>query len=292
MHPALAPEKLRYLVTTLVSTQTALTTGGRAGASALTEAQLGHFTEPDLLTLLRALMNTWQPGELPADFWQIQDAALQALTARKGVVGLESLPASSHDQRLRLWRGDITRLQVGAIVNAANSALLGCFAPGHHCIDNAIHSAAGLQLRLACADYMRQQAPGYAEPTGSAVITPAYNLPAQAVIHTVGPIVGHYSPTAAQQEELASSYRSCLALARNSGLSSIALCCVSTGVFGYPQEQAAQVAVEEAQRFLNQLPAHENFTIIFNVFSERDHDIYSTLLNPTDSEPKPGPQGR
>lgn len=244
----------------------------------LTEAQLGQLTETDLLALLRALMNTWQPGELPADFWQIQDATLQALRARQGVVELESLPASPQDQRLRLWRGDITRLQVGAIVNAANSALLGCFAPGHQCIDNAIHSAAGLQLRLACADYMRQQGPGYAEPTGSAVLTPAYNLPAEAVIHTVGPIVGHRSPTATQQEKLASSYRSCLSLARNSGLSSIALCCISTGVFGYPQEEAAQVAVEEAQCFLKQLPAHENFTIIFNVFSERDHDIYRALL--------------
>jgi O-acetyl-ADP-ribose deacetylase (regulator of RNase III) len=180
---------------------------------------------------------------------------------------------SPADGRLRLWRGDITTLAADAIVNAANSQMLGCWVPGHHCIDNAIHTFAGVQLRLACALLM--QAQGHEEPTGQAKVTDAYNLPTKRIIHTVGPIANGL-PTARHRAELASCYRSCLDAAAAEGLHSLAFCCISTGIFGFPQEEAAGIAVRTVRAWLDE--AATDLVVVFNVFGAKDELLYRGLL--------------
>ena len=177
------------------------------------------------------------------------------------------------DGDLYLWQGDITRLAVDAIVNAANSALLGCFQPLHYCIDNAIHTYAGLDLRNCCNEIMQKQ--GHPEPTGQAKMTPGFNLPCQYVLHTVGPIVdGRLTQTHCDQ--LASCYRACLTLAEENGCGSIAFCCISTGVFGFPKQEAAEIAVRTVKDYKQ---AHQSrIKVIFNVFKGEDYAIYQALL--------------
>lgn len=219
--------------------------------------------------LLRALFNVRPPTDASAEFLQVQDAYLKEAIREKGVTALSELsPIRPHQY---LWRGDITTLAVDAIVNAANSQMLGCFAPNHGCIDNAIHTFAGVQLRLACNEIMQRQ--GHEEPTGTAKITPGFNLPAKYVLHTVGPIV---SGRLAEKhcKELASCYQSCLALAAENGLLSVAFCCISTGVFGFPQREAARIAVETVTAFQREHP----IDVVFNVFKEADLAIYRRLL--------------
>ena len=195
--------------------------------------------------LLRSLMNVRPPLPLDVEFLAVQDELLLAEREEKGVVDAAALPVSASDSRLILWQGDITRLSVDAIVNAANSALLGCFVPCHGCIDNAIHSAAGLQLRDACNRLMEQQ--GHPEPTGQAKLTAGYNLPARYVLHTVGPIVqGRVSRH--DRELLASCYRSCLELAAEHDLQSVAFCCISTGEFHFPNQEAAKIRSADGER--------------------------------------------
>lgn len=206
----------------------------------------------------------------------IQDEELSEQRIEKGVVPLHSIPASPLYPRLRLWQGDITRLQVDAIVNAANSQMLGCFVPLHRCIDNAIHSAAGMQLREECASIM--QAQGHEEPTGKAKITHGYNLPAKWVIHTVGPIVYGVYPTEEDCRLLCECYRSCLQLADEKGLSSLAFCCISTGEFHFPQDKAAEIAVATVRGYLASHPACSLTAIVFNVFKESDYYLYTELL--------------
>ena len=223
--------------------------------------------------LLRALMNVRPPRPLSAEFLRLQDELLSAEREERGVVDLMTLPAVPSDPHIVLWQGDITRLAADAIVNAANSALLGCFIPCHRCIDNAIHSAAGLQLRAECAALMERQ--GHPEETGTAKLTAGYNLPARHVLHTVGPIVAG-ALTEEDRALLASCYRSCLSLAAKHGLSSIAFCCISTGEFHFPNAAAAKIAVREVRAFLR-----ENNTIkrvVFNVFKDEDRAIYERLL--------------
>jgi O-acetyl-ADP-ribose deacetylase (regulator of RNase III) len=219
--------------------------------------------------LLRGLFNVRPPIQASAEFLAVQDAYLQEAAREKGVVALSDLaPVKPH---LYLWRGDITTLAVDAIVNAANSALLGCFSPNHGCIDNAIHTYSGVQLRLACDAIMRAQ--GHPEPTGAAKITPGFNLPAKFVLHTVGPIVS--GPLSERHKaELASCYESCLRLAEENGLKSVAFCCISTGVFGFPQEEAARIAVDTVTAF----QARSGLDVVFNVFKEADLKIYRGLL--------------
>ena len=183
------------------------------------------------------------------------------------------LPSIPRDSRLVLWQGDITTLKVDAIVNAANSALLGCFRPLHSCIDNIIHTRSGIQLRLFCDDIMRRQ--GHEEPTGQAKITPAFNLPGKYILHTVGPII--YGPLRKQDcEALASCYRSCMKLAVENGCRSVAFCCISTGEFHFPQEKAAEIAVQTVTSFLN--AQKSDIRVIFNVFKDEDLHIYQKLL--------------
>lgn len=195
------------------------------------------------------------------------------MIAEAGVSTLDTAKPSPLNEHVLLWRGDITTLAVGAIVNAANSQMLGCWVPGHHCIDNAIHTYSGVQLRAECARLMEEQ--GAEEPTGMAKITPAYNLPCKRVIHTVGPIANG-NPTNLHRAQLASCYTNCLGLAASEDLASIAFCCISTGVFGFPQREAAQIAVRTVKEWLG---SHgSEMRVVFNVFSKTDERIYQELL--------------
>ena len=200
--------------------------------------------------LLRSLFNIRMPRETSEEFLRIQDAYLQEETQRKGITDIENLHPVQED--IYLWQGDITTLKCGAIVNAANSQMLGCFQPCHGCIDNAIHTFAGIQLRRDCNEIMHEQ--GHDEPPGQAKITPAYNLPCLYIIHTVGPIV---SGKLNEQhcELLKSCYLSCLKLAEENGVDSIAFCCISTGVFGFPQREAAEIAISTVKRHKKQQKA-------------------------------------
>ena len=222
-------------------------------------------------TLLRSLLNIRMPKPVTEEFLTVQNAYLQEETRRKGITALSDLVPVQEE--IYLWCGDITTLKCDAIVNAANSQMLGCFCPNHGCIDNAIHTFAGVQLRLTCADLMKQQC--HEEETGNAKITPAYNLPCRYVLHTVGPIV-HGNLTKKDKELLASCYQSCLELAERNGLKSIAFCCISTGEFHFPNDKAAQIAVETVKRYKEQ--AHSKIEVIFNVFKELDYNIYRELL--------------
>lgn len=221
--------------------------------------------------LLRSLFNIREPKESTAEFLSVQDEYLQEVLSEKGVTDLNSL--SPNAEGLYLWQGDITTLCCDAIVNAANSGLLGCFCPCHGCIDNAIHTFAGVQLRLACNELMKQQ--GFLEATGKAKITPAFNLPSKYVLHTVGPIVqGHL--TKSDCELLASCYRSCLELAVENGIESIAFCCISTGEFHFPNDKAAEISVQTVRNFKSQ--THSKIKVVFNVFKDMDYKIYRKLL--------------
>ena len=221
--------------------------------------------------LLRGLMNVRRPQETPAELLRVQDEYLQAETAAKGITDIADL--TPIQPGLYLWQGDITTLRCDAIVNAANSGMTGCYIPNHRCIDNAIHTFAGVELRLACAELMEKQ--GHSEPTGRAKITPAFDLPCRYVLHTVGPIIqGRVTPR--DRERLSSCYRSCLELAADNGLESVAFCCISTGEFHFPNEQAAQIAVETVKEFLKKQTSVKK--VIFNVFKDKDREIYERLL--------------
>ena len=221
--------------------------------------------------LLRGLMNVRHPAAISREFLEVQDAYLQEELAAKKITRLSELPPVR--EGIYLWRGDITTLECGAIVNAANSGMTGCYQPCHNCIDNCIHTYAGVQLRLKCAEIMAEQ--GYAEPTGQAKITPAYNLPCEYVIHTVGPIV---QGKLAQEHcaLLESCYRSCLKLADENGVGSIAFCCISTGVFMFPNDKAAEIAVDTVRKYKTETGS--KIEVVFNVFKEQDERIYRELL--------------
>lgn len=221
--------------------------------------------------LLRSLMNIRPPKPIAQNFFKEQDLYLQEEINKHKITSIADLVPRK--KGLYLWQGDITRLKVDAIVNAGNSELLGCFAPCHGCIDNAIHSSAGIQLRLECQKIMEQQ--GFPEPTGNAKITKAYNLPSKYILHTVGPII-YGELTEKYRSMLASCYLSCLKLAENYGLSSIAFCCISTGEFHFPNDIASQIAVDTVTEYLNK--THSKMEVIFNVFQERDWKIYNRLL--------------
>lgn len=221
--------------------------------------------------LLRSLFNIRMPKTVTEEFLMVQNAYLKEEIRRKGITELSNLEPVSKE--IYLWRGDITTLRCDAIVNAANSQMLGCFCPNHGCIDNAIHTFAGVQLRLACRDLMKQQ--GHEEETGKAKITPAYNLPSRYVIHTVGPIV-YGGLTKKDKDLLASCYRSCLELAERKGLKSIAFCCISTGEFHFPNDKAAQIAIETVKRYKEE--TQSEIEVIFNVFKKLDYNIYKRLF--------------
>ena len=227
----------------------------------------------DLWQTYRALVNTRPPWPASDAHLSAQDELLQGLIAEAGIHDLREATPSSADPRILLWRGDITTFAADAIVNAANSQMLGCWVPGHHCIDNAIHTYAGIQLRAECARIMDAQ--GFEEPTGQAKITSAYNLPSKRILHTVGPIANG-CPTARHRVQLASCYTSCLDLAAREGLRSVAFCCIGTGIFGYPQREAAGIAVDAVRTWLD--GNESDMTVVFNVFGDTDEQIYRNLL--------------
>ncbi len=252
-------ERLRYLLDYLISEE--------EQDSALTIPN----DEEQQKRLLRALMNVRAPKKISSAFLEIQDAYLQEETRRKGIVSIDETEAIGNG--IRLWQGDITRLQVDGIVNAANSGMLGCFYPCHGCIDNAIHTYAGVQLRAACDEIMRRQ--GTPEETGGAKLTPAYNLPSRFVLHTVGPIITG-EPTRTDRELLRSCYGSCLRLAEENKLRSIAFCCISTGEFRFPNEEAAVIAIDAVRSYKEK--QESEIEVIFNVYKDDDYNIYRRLL--------------
>ena len=216
-------------------------------------------------------MNVRMPAPVSNEFLKIQNEYLTIALNEKGITDFNDLTPVQGD--IYIWQGDITTLRCGAIVNAANSSLLGCFQPLHNCIDNCIHTYSGIQLRNKCNEIMQQQ--GHQEPTGKAKITPAYNLPCKYVIHTVGPIVNNFL-TEEHCELLESCYLSCLETAQKNNVKSIAFCCISTGVFGFPQKEAAEIAVKTVKKF--KAKTGSGIKIIFNVFKDEDREIYEKLF--------------
>ena len=227
--------------------------------------------QPDKRRLLRSLMNVRPPVPASEEFLKVQDAYLQERLAERGVTEPENL--TPIQPGIYLWQGDITTLAADAIVNAANSRILGCFVPCHGCIDNAIHTYAGIQLRMECARIMAGQRKE--EATGKAKITKAYNLPCRYVLHTVGPII-YGTVTKTDCELLAGCYRSCLKLAAAYGLKSVAFCCISTGEFHFPNELAAEIAIQTVRTWQQQ--NSNRIEVIFNVFKDSDYEIYNRLL--------------
>ena len=223
----------------------------------------------ELFRIYRSLVNIRPAGLPDAEYLETEEAFLREYTAEKGITTIGDL--SPAEDGIYLWRGDITTLACDAIVNAANSGMTGCWSPCHSCIDNAIHTFAGVQLRYACDQLMRAQ--GHEEPTGSAKLTEAYALPCKYILHTVGPIVDR-ALNDVHKRLLESCYQSCLTLASENGIRSIAFCCISTGVFGFPQQEAAEIAVRTIREFRE---THD-IKIIFNVFKEDDEMIYRRLL--------------
>lgn len=233
---------------------------------------------------LRSLMNIREPRSMQEDVIKIQDEFLAGEALEKGIVSLDMIPTvtaqygSRHifADKISIWQGDITRIQAGAIVNAANSQMLGCFVPCHRCIDNAIHSAAGIQLRAECSHYMNrrkmQYGSRYEEPTGQAVLTKGYNLPAAYVIHTVGPIVGGVL-SSRHRQDLQNCYENVLKCCVENGIRSVAFCCISTGEFHFPNAEAAKIAVKTVADFLTGNKAAFD-RIIFNVFKDVDRKLY------------------
>lgn len=221
--------------------------------------------------LLWGLMNVRMPHNISKEFLNIQDSYLQEETENKQIADVNTLIPVQNG--IYIWQGDITSLCCDAIVNAANSGMTGCYVPNHRCIDNCIHSFAGIQLRLDCAEIMRKQ--GYEEPTGKAKITSAYNLPCRYILHTVGPIISR-RVTDRDCELLESCYRSCLELAAENELESVAFCCISTGEFHFPNDKAAEIAVNTVKKFLEQKTSVKK--VVFNVFKDIDKDIYRKLL--------------
>jgi len=225
----------------------------------------------EMFRIYRSLVNVRMPKEIDEEYLRVEDEFLKSLIEEKHITVFEDLTEAEPD--IFLWQGDITTLKCDAIVNAANSQMLGCFVPCHTCIDNCIHTFSGIRLRMKCAEIMRNQ--GHEEPTGTAKITPAYNLPCRYVLHTVGPIVNG-KLTDEHRKLLASCYRSCLELAEEHGIKSIAFCCISTGVFGFPQKEAAEIAVKTVRRYKSE--AKSDIKVIFNVFKDEDRIIYENIL--------------
>ncbi len=227
--------------------------------------------------LLRALFNVRMPGKVSDEFLRVQDDYLKEEISKKGIVKISDLQPIQ--KGIYLWQGDITRLKADAIVNAANSQMTGCYQPNHTCIDNCIHTFAGIQLRLECAEIIEKQ--GFPEPTGRAKITSGYNLPCKYVLHTVGPIVNRTASgwerlTSEHCRQLSSCYQSCMELAEKNNCGSIAFCCISTGVFRFPNKKAAEIAVKTVKEYREKM--RSKIEVVFNVFKDDDYEIYENLL--------------
>lgn len=242
------------------------------------------YTEEEKKNAIRSLMNIRMPREISEELLQLQDNYLKKELTQKGVVTLEEIPVVKGQPGISLWQGDITRLKVGAIVNAANSQMLGCFVPCHRCIDNAIHSAAGMQLREECDHIMKERriryGRSYEEPVGTATLTAGYHLPCDYVIHTVGPIV-YGGLNDALCEDLRNCYENVLKCCVEHQIRSVAFCCISTGEFHFPNDAAAEIAVETVTDFLK-IHSGRLDRVIFNVFKDMDREIYEAILQKED----------
>ncbi len=227
--------------------------------------------ETQQFNLYRSLVNVRMPKNTSKEYLEIEGEFLKEETKRKGITSLSSL---NFNNGISFWQGDITSLECDAIVNAANSQLLGCFVPCHRCIDNCIHTFSGIRLREKCFEIMQKQ--NSPEPTGRAKITPAYNLPCKYVIHTVGPIITHFV-TDKHRKLLACCYEECLKCAEENGLESIAFCCISTGEFHFPNVEAAEIAINTVKKYKQE--TNSKIKVIFNVFKDLDRDIYERLLS-------------
>ena len=236
--------------------------------------------------VLRSMMNIRMPGMMPSSVLEVQDAYLQERALENGIVQVADIPTAADQgstrpqaEHISVWQGDITKLAADAIVNAANSKMLGCFIPMHICIDNCIHTFAGVQLRAECNQKMNElrakYGPDYEQPTAVPLLTDGYNLPAKKVIHVVGPIVSD-GLTKALEEDLANCYRNTLGMCRDNGIKSVAFCCISTGVFRFPNDRAAEIAVDTVQRWLDD--TGYEIRVIFNVFKDEDRQLYERLL--------------
>ena len=226
-------------------------------------------SEREQFQLYRSLVNIRSASPVSQEYLDMENQFLQDMTAQKGITDIADLQPIKNN--IYLWQGDITTLKCEAIINAANSGMTGCYQPCHNCIDNCIHTFAGVKLRLECAEIMQKQ--GHDEPTGQAKITSAYNLPCDYVIHTVGPVVQE-KLTEKHCELLENCYKNCLELAVKNNIDSIAFCCISTGVFGFPKQEAAEIAVKTVREFLK----NHSIKVIFNVFGDDDYEIYKRLL--------------
>lgn len=246
-------ERLRYLIHYLIREQNL-------------DINISQSSQ-ELFSLYRALVNMRPAGDISREFIDIESQMLKEVRNQKGIVELHT------KDKMIVWKGDITRLKVDAIVNAANNQMEGCFVPGHHCIDNAIHTYAGVQLRNECHQIMQRQ--GFLEPTGKAKITNAYNLPCQYILHTVGPIIKG-TVTTTDEFLLSSCYESCLRRAEEENLQSIAFCCISTGLYHFPQKRAAEIAIKTVKVYLKHSSIKQ---IVFNVFKDEDERIYHQILN-------------
>ena len=228
--------------------------------------------------ILRSLMNIRMPKKLDDSVLAVQDEYLRERIRENGIVELSDIPVIRDG--LSIWQGDITRLAVDAIVNAANSQMLGCFVPMHTCIDNCIHTFAGVQLRAECNRQMNQlrikYGRDYEQPTAVPMLTDSYNLPAKKIVHIVGPIV-EGRLTRALENDLADCYRNTLDLCAENGLRSVAFCCISTGVFSFPNRRAAEIAVETVSKWLDEHIGQVD-RVIFNVFKDEDKAYYEELL--------------
>ncbi|MGN0528019.1 MAG: protein-ADP-ribose hydrolase [Eubacterium sp.] len=221
--------------------------------------------------LYRSLVNVRMPEPISEEYLNVENEYLQEEISQKGITHINELMPCDDD--IYLWQGDITTIDADAIVNAANSQLLGCFCPCHACIDNCIHTFAGVRLRLKCNEIIQRQ--GYNEPTGKAKITPAFNLPSKHVIHTVGPIINS-AVTQKDKSLLKSCYTECLKLADEYKLKSIAFCCISTGEFHFPNDMAAEIAIRAVKEYRQK--NNSKIKVIFNVFKDYDCKIYRELL--------------
>lgn len=276
MHNKMQEERLDYLLREF-----------KEDSGRYRDLEVGEGYE-DRRMALRSLMNIRMPGRMKEDVLRVQDEFLSEEAVEKGIVTVEEIPtvreqygcSGPYAQKLSVWQGDITRLSVDAVVNAANSKMLGCFVPCHRCIDNAIHSAAGIQLREECSHYMRrrkmQYGSTYEEPTGQAVLTKGYGLPAKHVIHTVGPIVGRRL-TESLKKDLENCYQNVLKCCVENGIRTAAFCCISTGEFRFPNDEAARIAAGTVLRFMEEY-GQEFDRVIFNVFQDADREIYEREL--------------
>lgn len=267
MAPTSQEERRVYLIRELLAERAARE--GRSGTAATPSLPASPDEQRHLL---RGLVNVRPPWPASAQFLSAQDAYLREETRRRGITDVADLTPIRDG--LCLWQGDITTLRCDAIVNAANGQMLGCFHPNHGCIDNAIHTFAGVQLRASCARLMEELGTREVQP-GEAYVTPAFNLPSSYVIHTVGPIVGA-CPTRRDAELLASCYRSCLEVAERRGMESLAFCCISTGEFCFPNHAAAQIAIQTVEEYRRR--THSRIKVVFDVFKNRDREIYEELL--------------